>query len=158
MLLSRVWQTHFPGHRVPVNEAKIVDDLSTKCRESDGELQAFNFVLLHTPSKENKDTSKRGAPIMVTEPKRACLPDTAHESTPPRPPEIGAPLWDWMGRKEDPHAEPAAPAVVEPVTSAPSTRIIRKLPAAIKPSALALELMNDKNYKFIMAAEEGRSK
>lgn len=135
-MLDTIWQTHFPGHRGSV---KIVDALSTKGRESDRELQAFNFVLLCEASKGIKDPRKRSAPSRVSESKRSCV--SVKADTPPRPDARAV-------------SEPAAfPAAVEPpvapVSAAPS-KIVRTLPPLLKPSALALELMNDKNYKFIM--------
>ena len=165
MSLAGVFRFHFPGHRFKDDEGDhIADELSTKGRESNDELQAFNSVLLDVPSQEMKDPRKRGAPNGVSEPKRACLPDVAQESTPPRPPEIGTPPWEMRCKNGDP-AAPAAPGAMEPsapaapVSAAP-TKVVRTLPAFLKPSALSLELMNDKNYKFIMglSLEEGRSK
>lgn len=159
MSLKHVFRYHFPGHRFKDDEGRIVDELSTKGRESNDELQAFNSVLLRDPPEEKKDPRKRCAPNGVPELlKRTCPSEVAQESTPPRPTEIGAPIWEWLRQNKDPVA-PAAPAApAAPISGAP--KMVRELPPVLIPSALALELMNDKNYKFIMglSLEAGRSK
>ena len=145
-MLSHILRPYFPGHRFSDNQGKIVDELSTKDHDSNNELQAFNSVLLRDPPKEKKDPRKRGAPNVPELLKRTCLPDVARESTPPRPPEICAPIWEWLRQNGE-------------ISGAPN-KMVRELPPVLKPSALALELMNDKNYKFIMgmSIEDGRKK